>query len=100
MHNTPTVTRKTAAVLPPVDVTATSSCLTTQLGQIPLVSILCAVAAHAACGCTGYADAERAAVIGGSHGGFLTGHLMGQHPDRFRCGLCCVYIRHVVADMA
>jgi hypothetical protein len=39
--------------------------------------VLCAAAA-------GYSDPDRAAVIGGSHGGFLTGHLMGQHPERFR----------------
>lgn len=24
-------------------------------------------------------------MCGGSHGGFLTGHLMGQHPQRFKC---------------
>jgi hypothetical protein len=24
-------------------------------------------------------------VCGGSHGGFLSGHLMGQHPQRFKC---------------
>ena len=25
--------------------------------------------------------------MGGSHGGFLTGHLLGQHPTRFRTGI-------------
>lgn len=34
----------------------------------------------------GYADGSRVAAVGGSHGGFLTGHLLGQHPDRFKCG--------------
>jgi acylaminoacyl-peptidase len=29
-------------------------------------------------------DAERAGVCGGSHGGFLAGHLVGQFPDRFK----------------
>eukprot|EP00879_Flechtneria_rotunda_P013504 GHRR01014100.1.p1 GENE.GHRR01014100.1~~GHRR01014100.1.p1 ORF type:complete len:881 (+),score=271.51 GHRR01014100.1:318-2645(+) len=33
----------------------------------------------------GYADKSQAAVVGGSHGGFLSGHLMGQYPDRFKC---------------
>jgi acylaminoacyl-peptidase len=32
----------------------------------------------------GFADGSRAAVVGGSHGGFLTGHLVAQHPQRFR----------------
>lgn len=32
----------------------------------------------------GLADGSRAAVCGGSHGGFLTGHLLGQHPQRFK----------------
>ncbi len=35
----------------------------------------------------GIADPKRAAVVGGSHGGFLTGHLLGQHPDAFRLGV-------------
>ncbi len=33
----------------------------------------------------GIADGARASVIGGSHGGFLTGHLVGQFPARWRC---------------
>jgi hypothetical protein len=37
------------------------------------------------CHPAGFADRSRAAVCGGSHGGFLSGHLMGQHPDRFKC---------------
>lgn len=40
---------------------------------------------YAALCCAGFADDERASVCGGSHGGFLTGHLMGQYPQRFKC---------------
>eukprot|EP00983_Pelagomonas_calceolata_P089413 1157308-Pelagomonas_calceolata.AAC.15 len=29
-------------------------------------------------------DPKRLAVAGGSHGGFLAGHLMGQHPEAFK----------------
>ena len=36
------------------------------------------------------------AVIGGSHGGLLTGHLLGQYPDRFKCGV----LRNPVLDIA
>ena len=32
-------------------------------------------------------DAGNAAICGGSHGGFLTSHLIGQHPDVFKCGV-------------
>jgi len=35
----------------------------------------------------GVSDPKRVAVAGGSHGGFLAGHLMGQHPQAFRCGI-------------
>ena len=35
----------------------------------------------------GYVDPNRVAASGGSHGGFLVGHLMGQHPDVFKCSV-------------
>ena len=44
----------------------------------------------------GYIHEDRVAVIGGSHGGFLTGHLLGQHPDRFKAGV----LRNPVLDLA
>lgn len=31
-------------------------------------------------------DSQRICVAGGSHGGFLTGHLLGQYPSLFRAG--------------
>lgn len=37
------------------------------------------------CAASGFADGTRASVCGGSHGGFLSGHLMGQFPQRFKC---------------
>ncbi|GJP44976.1 hypothetical protein CLOM_g4369 [Closterium sp. NIES-68] len=44
----------------------------------------------------GYVDASRMAVIGGSHGGFLAGHLIGQEPDRFRTAV----LRNPVTNIA
>ena len=44
----------------------------------------------------GIADANRVAVVGGSHGGFLGAHLIGQHPGRFRCAV----LRNPVTDVA
>ncbi|GMH38642.1 hypothetical protein BSKO_06526 [Bryopsis sp. KO-2023] len=35
----------------------------------------------------GWTDNSRVGVMGGSHGGFLTGHLVGQHPERFLAGV-------------
>jgi acylaminoacyl-peptidase len=40
-------------------------------------------------------DKERVHVIGGSHGGFLTAHLVGQHPDNFKTGI----LRNPVCDL-
>jgi len=33
----------------------------------------------------GVADPARICVVGGSHGGFLGAHLIGQAPDMFKC---------------
>jgi dipeptidyl aminopeptidase/acylaminoacyl peptidase len=43
---------------------------------LTLLSIL----AHAA----GFVDMSKLVVCGGSHGGFVAGHLLGQYPDTFR----------------
>eukprot|EP00197_Chlamydomonas_leiostraca_P007936 CAMPEP_0202863236 /NCGR_PEP_ID=MMETSP1391-20130828/3945_1 /ASSEMBLY_ACC=CAM_ASM_000867 /TAXON_ID=1034604 /ORGANISM="Chlamydomonas leiostraca, Strain SAG 11-49" /LENGTH=784 /DNA_ID=CAMNT_0049542847 /DNA_START=190 /DNA_END=2544 /DNA_ORIENTATION=- len=44
----------------------------------------------------GWVDSGRVGVVGGSHGGFLTGHLLGQHPDRFKAGV----MRNPVCNIA
>ena len=35
----------------------------------------------------GLVDAARIVVTGGSHGGFLTGHMVGQYPDTFKAAV-------------
>ena len=46
--------------------------------------------------CPGGVDEKQIAVMGGSHGGLLTGHLVGQHPSRFRCAS----LRNPVMDVS
>lgn len=41
-------------------------------------------------------DSDRIAVVGGSHGGFLAGHLCGQFPDMFRAAA----LRNPVTDIS
>ncbi|ERN01459.1 acylamino-acid-releasing enzyme 1 isoform X1 [Amborella trichopoda] len=44
----------------------------------------------------GLAESTKIAVLGGSHGGFLTTHLIGQAPDRF----CVAAVRNPVCNIA
>jgi len=51
---------------------------------------------HVPRACAGLVDPARVAALGGSHGGFLTGHLVGQHAGRFRAGI----MRNPVLDLS
>lgn len=44
----------------------------------------------------GLVHKDKVAVMGGSHGGFLTGNLVGQFPDAFKCGV----LRNPVMDIS
>eukprot|EP00208_Stichococcus_sp_RCC1054_P004576 CAMPEP_0206148488 /NCGR_PEP_ID=MMETSP1473-20131121/36760_1 /ASSEMBLY_ACC=CAM_ASM_001109 /TAXON_ID=1461547 /ORGANISM="Stichococcus sp, Strain RCC1054" /LENGTH=792 /DNA_ID=CAMNT_0053545837 /DNA_START=314 /DNA_END=2692 /DNA_ORIENTATION=- len=55
----------------------------------------CMAALHAAVD-RGWVDPERVAIVGGSHGGFLAGHLAGQHPGSFRAAV----LRNPVLDLS
>lgn len=45
---------------------------------------------------SGWTDPNHVGVTGGSHGGFLTGHLVGQYPDKFKAGI----LRNPVLNLA
>ncbi|GIL58036.1 hypothetical protein Vafri_13236 [Volvox africanus] len=48
----------------------------------------------------GIVDPARVSVVGGSHGGFLTAHLLGQHPGAFRCGVMRNPVTNIAAMVA
>lgn len=50
------------------------------IGKADVADCMDGLAAAAA---AGLADTSRVSVVGGSHGGFLAAHLVGQHPDAF-----------------
>eukprot|EP00198_Chlamydomonas_reinhardtii_P011561 XP_001700898.1 acylaminoacyl-peptidase [Chlamydomonas reinhardtii] len=48
----------------------------------------------------GLVDKSRVSVVGGSHGGFLTAHLLGQHPAAFRSGVMRNPVTNISAMIA
>lgn len=66
------------------------------LGRVGRQDVDDCLAALDAAGAAGLVDASRAAVVGGSHGGFLAAHLIGQAPTRFACAA----LRNPVTDLA
>ncbi|KAG2430962.1 hypothetical protein HXX76_009928 [Chlamydomonas incerta] len=48
----------------------------------------------------GLVDRSRVSVVGGSHGGFLTAHLLGQHPAAFRSGVMRNPVTNISAMIA
>eukprot|EP00887_Chlorella_sp_A99_P008103 scaffold12.g8103.t1 len=65
-------------------------------GNVGTNDVADCMAALAAAVDAGYADPARVALVGGSHGGFLAGHLLGQHPAAFRAGV----MRNPVCDLS
>jgi len=53
-------------------------------GNAGSLDVLDVVAATRAVIDAGIADPDRVGICGGSHGGFLAGHCIGQHPDLFK----------------
>eukprot|EP00210_Caulerpa_lentillifera_P004222 g4027.t1 len=56
-------------------------------GHVGTVDVEDCVQAIDECIAKGYTDPKKICVSGGSHGGFLAGHLVGQFPDKFRCAI-------------
>ncbi|GLI63346.1 hypothetical protein VaNZ11_006269 [Volvox africanus] len=48
----------------------------------------------------GIVNPASVSVVGGSHGGFLTAHLLGQHPGVFRCGVMRNPVTNISAMVA
>ncbi|GLC61140.1 hypothetical protein PLESTB_001722500 [Pleodorina starrii] len=48
----------------------------------------------------GFVDPRRVSVVGGSHGGFLTAHLLGQQPGAFRSGVMRNPVTNIAAMVA
>ncbi|KAK9806703.1 hypothetical protein WJX73_010367 [Symbiochloris irregularis] len=63
------------------------------IGDHDVADCIASLDAVIALGCV---DESRIAVMGGSHGGLLTGHLVGQHPQRFKCAV----LRNPVMDIS
>jgi acylaminoacyl-peptidase len=72
---------------------ATLESLIGEAGTLDVEDCLRALAAAVA---AEHSDPARVAVFGGSHGGFLGAHLIGQHPSRFRAAC----LRNPVTDIA
>ena len=65
-------------------------------GHIGTNDVADCMEALAAAVAAGVADPDRIAAVGGSHGGFLSSHLIGQHPEAFKA---CV-LRNPVCNIA
>ena len=65
-------------------------------GSIGTTDVADCMAALNAAVAAGAADPQRIAAVGGSHGGFLSAHLVGQHPDSFRA----VVLRNPVCNIS
>jgi acylaminoacyl-peptidase len=63
--------------------------LLTPVGSLDVEDITMAATNHVL-------DASRVGICGGSHGGFLTGHCCGQHPDLFKAAV----MRNPVTNVA
>eukprot|EP00191_Tetraselmis_sp_GSL018_P007403 CAMPEP_0177612022 /NCGR_PEP_ID=MMETSP0419_2-20121207/20928_1 /TAXON_ID=582737 /ORGANISM="Tetraselmis sp., Strain GSL018" /LENGTH=750 /DNA_ID=CAMNT_0019108041 /DNA_START=128 /DNA_END=2378 /DNA_ORIENTATION=- len=70
-------------------------CVQSLPGEVGTLDVADCMDALSAAVAAGFADPDRVAVCGGSHGGFLTGHLVGQHPEAFRAGI----LRNPVVDL-